>query len=175
METIQLVHPAKKHEAAVLEYIEEHFSNGENFLHGSSLLIEMESYDAWLEHLAKQSDKTTVSSDWVVSTTLLAIRKSDQKILGTIDIRHELNDFLQAFGGHIGCGVRPSERRKGYATEILRLGLAYCQPLGLEKVMVACYKENSPSAQMIQKNGGVLEREFTHVDGKMVQVYWINL
>ncbi|MFQ7234951.1 MAG: GNAT family N-acetyltransferase, partial [Enterococcus hulanensis] len=115
------------------------------------------------------------SSDWVVSTTLLAIRKKDQKIIGTIDIRHELNEFLLEFGGHIGFGVRPSERGKGYASEMLRLGLDYCKILGLEKVMVACYKENIASARTIRKNGGVLEREFSHDDGKEVQVYWINL
>lgn len=175
METIHLIQPQKSHEAAVQDYIEEHFSFGEDSLHGSSLLTEMESYSAWLSHLTKQSDKATVPSDWVVSTTLLAIRKKDQKIIGTIDIRHELNEFLLEFGGHIGFGVRPSERGKGYASEMLRLGLDYCKILGLEKVMVACYKENIASARTIRKNGGVLEREFSHADGKDVQVYWINL
>jgi len=175
METIKLVQPQKHHEAAVQEYIQEHFSFGEDSLHGSSLLTEMESYSAWLRHLTKQSDKATVPSDWVVSTTLLAIRESDQKIVGTINIRHELNEFLLEFGGHIGFGVRPSERGKGYASEMLRLGLNYCNMLGLEKVMVACYKENLASARTILKNGGVLEREFIYDDGKEVQVYWINL
>lgn len=175
MEKIKLIQPQKEHEAAIQKYVEEHFSVGEDSLHGSSLLTEMESYSAWLTHLTKQSDKATVTSDWVVSTTLIAIRENDQKIIGTIDIRHELNGFLREFGGHIGFGVRPTERGKGYATEILRLGLKYCEILGLEKVMIACYKENTPSAKTIRKNGGVLEREFIHDDGKEIQVYWINL
>ena len=175
MEKINLVQPQKNHEAAIQDYTEEHFSIGEDSLHGSSLLTEMESYSAWLAHLNKQSDKATVSSDWVVSTTLIAIRENDKKIIGTIDIRHELNEFLREFGGHIGFGVRPTERGKGYATEILRLGLEYCKMLGLEKVMVACYKENIPSAKTILKNGGILEKEFIHDDGNEVQVYWINL
>ena len=138
MEKIKLIQPQKEHEAAIQKYVEEHFSVGEDSLHGSSLLTEMESYSAWLTHLAKQSDKATVTSDWVVSTTLIAIRENDQKIIGTIDIRHELNGFLREFVGHIGFGVRPTERGKGYATEILRLGLKYCEILGLEKVMIAC-------------------------------------
>lgn len=175
MEKITLVPPGKNHEAAVRDYTEEHLSVGEDSLHGSSLLTEMESYSAWLTHLTKQSDKKTVAPDWVVSTTLIAIREKDQKMVGTIDIRHELNEFLREFGGHIGFGVRPTERGKGYATEILRLGLDYCKMLGLEKVMVACYKENIPSAKTIRKNGGILEKEFIHEDGNMVQVYWIHL
>lgn len=175
MDKIKLVQPGKRHEAVVKDYTEEHFSVGEDSLHGSSLLTEMESYSDWLAHLTKQSDKATVTPDWVVSTTLIAVRENDKKVIGTIDIRHELNEFLREFGGHIGFGVRPSERGKGYATEILRLGLEYCKMLGLEKVMVACYKENIPSAKTILKNGGVLEREFIHDDGKKVQVYWINL
>lgn len=175
MEKITLVLPQRNHEAAVQEYIREHLDSGEDFLHGSSRLTEMESYGDWLTHLAKQSDKITVAPDWVVSTTLLAIRESDQALLGTINIRHELNDFLREFGGHIGFGVRPTERGKGYATEILRLGLAHCKMLGLEKIMVTCHKENIASARTIRANGGILEKEFVYDDGKNVQVYWIEL
>lgn len=175
MEKIRLIQPQKNHEAAVLDYTKEHTTFGEDSLHGSSLLTEMESYSAWLTHLTQQSNKATVTPDWVVATTLLAVRESDQKIIGTIDIRHELNEFLKEFGGHIGFGVRPTERGKGYATEMLRLGLDYCKMLGLEKVMVACYKENVPSAKTIKKNGGILEREFIHDDGTEVQVYWITI
>ena len=85
MEKISLIPPQKNHEAAVLEYMQEHFSLGEDSLHGSSLLTEMESYSDWLTHLIKQSSKTTVTPDWVVATTLLAVREKDQKIIGTID------------------------------------------------------------------------------------------
>lgn len=175
MEKITLVLPQAHHQNAVTEYIEEHFNSGEEFLHGSSRLTEMESYGEWLRHLSNQADQATVSPDWVASTTLLALRESDQKLLGTINIRHELNDFLREFGGHIGYGVRPTERGKGYTTEILRLGLAHCRMLGLEKAMVACHKENVASARTIQRNGGVLEKEFIYTDGKTVQIYWIDL
>ena len=113
MEKITLVLPQAHHQNAVTEYIEEHCNSGEEFLHGSSRLTEMESYGEWLRHLSNQADQATVSPDWVASTTLLALRESDQKLLGTINIRHELNDFLREFGGHIGYGVRPTERGKG--------------------------------------------------------------
>lgn len=175
MGNIILVKPTKRHEAAAAEYIQEHLAAGEHDLHGASLLEQMDTYDGWLKHLAQQSHSSTVSADWVVSTTLFAIDKAADKLIGVVDIRHELNDFLAGYGGHIGFGVRPSERHKGYATEILYDALEVCKSIGLHKVMLACYKDNVASSKTITNNGGSLDREFPHSDGKTVQVYWITL
>ncbi|NMB54599.1 MAG: GNAT family N-acetyltransferase, partial [Leptolinea sp.] len=117
----------------------------------------------------------TVQEGWVVSSTFFGIRESDGRIVGMIDIRHTLNDFLRNNGGHIGYGVRPSERFKGYATRMLELALEKCRQLGLERVMLACEKENTASRKTIMKCGGGLEREFEHSDGKTVQVFWITI
>ena len=84
------------------EYMEEHFSIGEFELHGASLLENMNTYSEWLDHLDQQSKKDTVSADWVVSSTFFAVDKRRNRIVGIIDIRHELNDFLSSYGGHIG-------------------------------------------------------------------------
>ena len=92
-----------------------------------------------------------------------------------IDIRHYLNDFLKEYGGHIGYAVRPSERRKGYATEMLKLAIEYCRSLGIDRVMLGCYKDNMPSIKTIEKNGGALEKEILYLDGKPMLVYWIEL
>ncbi|MDR1320625.1 MAG: GNAT family N-acetyltransferase [Gracilibacteraceae bacterium] len=92
-----------------------------------------------------------------------------------IDIRHTLNQFLREYGGNIGYSVRPSERNKGYAAEILKQGLEYCKTIHLKKVMLACNKDNKASSRTIEKCGGVLEREFIYLDGKTVQVYGIDL
>ena len=77
-------------------------------------------------------------------------------------------------GGHIGDGVRPSERRKGYATEMIKLALEECKKLGLDKVLMVCDKDNIGSARSIKKNGGVLENEVL-VDGVLEQRYWITI
>lgn len=175
MATIQLVKPTKEHEAAMLDYLQEHRSLGEHVLHGASLFEKMESYDAWLQHLSDLSDESTVGENWVQATTFLAVEENDQRVVGILDVRHYLNEVLLNYGGHIGYGVRPSERRKGYASQILYLALDYCKTLNLEKVMVACEKSNLASAKTIQKNGGLLTREFIHSDGKAVQIYWITL
>ena len=71
-------------------------------------------------------------------------------------------------------GVRPSERRKGYAKAMIALALDECRKLGIEKVLMVCNKENTGSAKSIQNNGGVLENEI-NVEGETVQRYWIQL
>lgn len=96
-------------------------------------------------------------------------------LLGAVNIRHYLNDHLLKFGGHIGDGVRPSERRKGFATEMIRLSLIECKKLGIQRVLMVCDKTNVGSAKSIIKNGGVLENEFADADGKTHQRYWIDL
>ena len=96
-------------------------------------------------------------------------------LLGAVNIRHYLNDYLLQFGGHIGDGIRPSERRKGYATEMIRLSLIECKKLGIHKVLMVCNKSNIGSAKSIIKNGGILENEFTDEDGEINQRYWIDL
>ena len=96
-------------------------------------------------------------------------------LLGAINIRHYLNDYLLNYGGHIGDGIRPSERGKGYATEMIRLSLSECKKLGLDKVLMVCNKSNIASAKTIIKNGGILENEFVTEDGKTYQRYWIHI
>jgi len=175
MGTIELIRPQKEHETMALEYIHEHIEYGESDLHGGALMEKKASFNEWLTMVENNKDKSTVQDGWVPASTFFAIRKEDGKIVGMMDIRHELNDFLREYGGHLGMGVRPTERRKGYATQILMKALDYCRILGLDKVMAACYKENIASRNTILKCGGILEREFTYTDGKIVQVFWISI
>jgi predicted acetyltransferase len=175
MDKLALITPTKSHEQAALDYQQEHTNHHEFHLYGSSLFNEAVSYAAWLNQLQNNSSPDTVQWDWVVSSTFFAIRESDGRIVGMVDIRHTLNDFLRNYGGHIGYGVRPSERNKGYATQILMLALDYCRHLGLDRVMLSCDKANAASRNTITRCGGVLEREFLHTDGNMVQVFWITL
>ena len=96
-------------------------------------------------------------------------------LLGAVNIRHYLNDYLLQFGGHIGDGIRPSERRKGYATEMIRLAFIECKKLGIDRVLMVCDKSNIGSAKSIINNGGILENEFVDEDGEINQRYWIDL
>lgn len=103
------------------------------------------------------------------------IGKAYGKIVGMLNIRHYLNDFLTIYGGHIGYGIRLSERGKGYVKNILKLALEYCGSIDLIRVMLDCYKDNKASRKTIISCGGKLEREFVDVYGKNVQIYWIEI
>ena len=95
-------------------------------------------------------------------------------MVGIIDIRHRLNDYLLQFGGNIGYSIRKSERGRGYAKAMLSLGLAECRNLGLEKVLITCDKENIASAKTILACGGVLENEIAE-GRRITQRYWVAL
>lgn len=97
------------------------------------------------------------------------------RLLGAVNIRHDLNDSLLQEGGHIGDGIRPSERRKGYATEMIRLALVECKKLGIDQVLMTCDKDNIGSVKSIVKNGGILENEFVNSEGNIEQRYWISI
>ena len=102
------------------------------------------------------------------------IREKDNYIIGMIDIRHCLNDFLLQAGGHIGCGVRKSERKKGYAKQMIKLALEKCKKLKIEKVLITCNEDNIASEKSIISCGGILE-DIRTVDGKNYKRFWIKL
>lgn len=167
--------PTILHEQSANEYKQEFFQSGETVINGSALLDQME-YADWLKNTERNSSPATVRPDWVVASTFFAVRKRDGKIIGMIDVRHNLNNsFLAQYGGHIGYSVRPSERRKGYAVQMLKLAIQYARSLSIDKVMLGCHSDNIASQKTILKCGGVLTETKTDADGKPVNVYWITL
>ncbi len=131
-----------------------------------------EDFSKMIETLLGYSKGVNISESFVEHSTYWLIDVEDN-ILGVVNIRHRLNEGLLFRGGHIGYGITPSERRKGYATEILRLSLQKTKDLGIEKVLVTCDKDNIGSAKTITKNNGILESEAL-ADGVVVQRYWIK-
>ena len=107
-------------------------------------------------------------------STFFCLDEERDIVFGAVNIRHYLNESLLLNGGHIGNGVRPSERRKGIATKMIALALEECKKLGIERVLMVCDKENIGSAKSILKNGGILENEI-EVDGVIEQRYWIEV
>ncbi len=105
----------------------------------------------------------------------IAVRLNDNKIVGIIDLRHHINNpVLGTWGGHIGYCVRPCERCKGYAKEMLRQNLINCKKLGIDKVLMTCRSDNRGSEKTILANGGVFESAID-VDSKTVKRYWIKI
>ena len=160
MENIILIVPNKELESKAISYKEAHFSCGETVINGSEMWDNMDSYPEWLEMVTKNADVKTYNQGWVLTDTFFAVRQSDKKIIGIIDFRHSLNEFLKDFG-HIGYSVCPLERRKGYATEMLRQVLAIAKEQGLPEVFLSYMKGNVPSRKTILNNGGQYLRDFT--------------
>ncbi len=170
---IKLVVPTLALKDKALEYRKEHFDFHEYVINGSEMFDKMDTYEEWLSRITRNKNLDTVDSNWVVTDTFFAVRKSDEKIIGIIDFRHELNDFLKPFGNS-GYSVRPSERRKGYATEMLRLLLLHAKKSGYKEIYLSVEKENKPSHQTILKNGGTLEKTFMF-EGEEIYRYKVEL
>ncbi len=115
------------------------------------------------------------TSEKVPESVFFLLDEQKNKLIGAITIRHYLNDFLLKEGGHIGYGIRPSERRKGYAKLMLKLALKECKKLGLNKVLIVCDKDNIGSSKTIINNGGILENEIGGYNGELISRYWIDI
>ena len=170
---IRLTLPDEQWENDVMDYRKEFIEMGER-LHGAGNLHESEPYAQWLAGVRNTMDPATVRGGLVPATSYLGVRASDGTLVGMIQIRHALNDYLRRFGGHIGYSVRKGERRKGYAGEMLHLALEKCREMGISRVLVTCDRENTASARTILSNGGRLEGEVREGAG-VTQRYWIEV
>lgn len=173
MQRIKLVSPDKAYMEQVLNYKKEFIENHEDFA-GSGGLRLTSDYDEWLTMLDDNSSDATVRDGLVPASTYLAVTIEDHQLVGMIDIRHRLNEYLENFGGHIGYSIKRSERRQGYATEMLKLALDECKKLQISTVLVTCDKENIGSVKTIINNGGQLINEVPE-DYRITQRYHIHL
>ena len=173
MEELILIEPKLEYEKQAREYVNEFNEENVSEIPGGSG-IEKYSYIEWLKKLELGKRKETVVENRVPAHTYFLLRTMDNNVLGVINIRHELNDYLLREGGHIGYSIKKSERQKGYATKLLELGLEKCFELGIDNALVTCDKNNIGSSKTIQNNLGVLENEYQSEDGITLR-YWIDV
>ena len=167
---LRLVKLAPEYKAQLFDMMEEWLAAEQHFSPYAIRRLDYHDFDYYLKNL-----ETTEEKDGRVPDSVFFCLDVDWNIfVGAVNIRHYLTDALLYAGGHIGDGVRPSERRKGYATAMIALALDECRKLGLDRVLMTCDKTNVGSAKSIIKNGGVLENEVLD-DGVLEQRYWIDL
>lgn len=138
-----------------------------------SLNLDLNDFGLLVKNLNEYSEGIGLPDGFVPCTIFWAVN-NENNILGAIEIRHQLSEYLAFRGGHIGYGIRPSERNKGYACKMLSMSLQYCKAIGLSKVLITCSKNNIGSAKTIIKNCGILDSEDID-NGEVFQRYWIDI
>lgn len=170
-----LIRPTSEYASQIIEYRQEFLDAGDS-MDGTGPLRRFENPEEYIKICAEYEDTTTVPSHLVPATQFFFIRKSDNKLVGMIQIRHRFNDYLEKYAGHIGYSVRPSERRKGYAKEMLRMTLPFCREIGIDKVMITCIDGNIGSEKTILANDGVYEYTIHEPnENKDLKRFWITL
>jgi len=173
-EQITLIEPTEELRKAYVSFLKDFRSAGEPRAAGGGGDVG-DDFGAFVRTLRDNARGVGLAEGQVSAGTYWLVR-NDGEILGTANFRHELTAHMLHEGGHIGYSVRPSQRRKGYATRMLAMVLAKCRARGLGRVLVTCDRDNVASARVIQKNGGVLENEVVSTEtGKIKQRYWIEL
>lgn len=175
MDTCRLVIPDISLAGEIVRYRQAFIDAGDS-MDGTGSLRRHGNPADWLAFNARLARRETVPEGMVPSTQFVCLRERDGRIVGMIQVRHEFNDYLRLYAGHIGYSVHPGERRRGYAAYMLREALPYCRQLGLERVLITCIKGNEGSRRTILKNGGVYEST-VHEPREDIDLerYWITL
>lgn len=170
---VYLARPSMEYYQEYMSFYQEWKQSGEAIV---PWIVEKDPSDfpAYVRYLQDEENGEKLKPGWVANSTYWLINEQG-KIAGAVNIRHALTEGLLNTGGHIGYGVVPSQRRKGYATAILEQSLQKTRELGLNRVLLACDEGNVGSEKTIVKNGGVFESVFIEEDGNVVKRFWIEL
>lgn len=170
---VRLLSPTADLQSEYLSFYQEWKDSGENMVPWV-ISTDPSDFDGMIRFLLDNQKEDNLPERWVPSSTYWLISE-DKKVIGAVNIRHRLNENLMNRGGHIGYGIRTSERRKGYATKLLALSLEKAKELGIKKALVTCDESNIASAKTIVNNGGVRDTDFIEENGNVVLRFWIEV
>lgn len=159
---MRFIFPCWAYEQKAKAFIQEFYdcSSAINGTGGLDGYLKNNTYADWLTKVQKDMDIANIKPGRVPALTYFYVRETDDQIVGMINIRLALNDFLRKEGGHIGYCVRPSERLKGYGTQMLKGALDFCRTIRMSHFIITCDEANAASAGVIQNCGGVLDEQF---------------
>jgi predicted acetyltransferase len=175
MQGMLFVRPRKEHADEITAYRREFLEAGDS-MDGTGPLRRIEDPIEYIRICRDYEDPSRVPPDRVEATQFALVRESDGRLVGMLQVRHRFNAYLEKYAGHIGYSVRPSERRRGYAKEMLRMALPFCREIGLDKVLITCIDGNIGSEKTILANGGVYESTVREPDENVdLKRFWIPL
>ena len=167
---IRLVKLRKEYRNHLNDMMAEWYATGEKIVPYAVRKNDYRDFDHYLDQLEIREP----TDGKVPDSTFFCLDIDRDLFVGAVNIRHDLTAKMLVNAGHIGDGIRPSERRKGYATAMIGLALKEAKKLGINRVLMVCDKRNIGSAKSIMNNGGILENEVI-VNGITQQRYWIDL
>ena len=166
---LKLIKLDEQYKPQLTDMMDEWTATGETIIPYAIRKCDYHDFPSYLASL----EVTQPADGLVPDSTYFCLDTERSIFVGAVNIRHYLSEGLLLSGGHIGDGIRPSERGKGLGTKMIALALEECDKLGIKRVLMCCDKDNLASARTIQKNGGVLQDEIS-ADGEIVQRYWIE-
>lgn len=167
----KLVRPSARYKESFLQACEEFGT--ENTL-GYERDMAVRDFGRYLRVVDDWTRGEQLPAGWIPCTTLWLVERGEY--VGSVNIRHELTDWLERLGGHIGYAIRPSYRRRGYGTLICRLALDASRELGLGRVLITCDEDNTGSRKIIESNGGVYENSLPQAERDVPKRrYWVDL
>ena len=170
-----LIEPSEEYAEQIAEY-KQAFLDALSSMDGCGPLRRCEDPLTYISECRMYTSTETLPEGLVLATQFFYIRKVDNKLVGMLQVRHYFNDYLSKFGGHIGYSIKPCERRKGYATSMLRAILPYCKDLNLDKILITCIDGNIGSEKTILNNGGIYESKEYEPDMKRnLKRFWVHL
>ena len=175
MEEFILIRPTSEYATQIVEYRQEFLDEGGS-MDGCGPLRRIDDPHEYLKLCKDYESEEDVPAHLVPATQFIFVRKSDNRLVGMLQVRHKFNDYLEKHAGHIGYSVRPSERRNGYAKEMLKIALPFCREIGLDKVLISCIDGNIGSEKTILANGGVYESTVHEPNDNVdLKRFWITL